>query len=216
LTVVPLLLGPQAAPSATCVSSWGTSSAVSSFARALAQATGYLGHDTSSITPGLVINVDGATPVSWGCLTTISEALTFEGSGGTVYTDTDVDVLPPPPLGSELLLQQTFGKLAPGIILNIDAINSDGLHGFLLLGAGSAASVKMVRSSISQAAAATAAVVWIGGIATVSSSLISEAEPGLHLGSGLSPGPRSLPPLWAWLAICPGRHLPAPPSRPLP
>jgi hypothetical protein len=54
LTMVPLLLGPQAARAATytvSASTWGTSTAVNSFAWALAQANGNLGHDTISITP---------------------------------------------------------------------------------------------------------------------------------------------------------------------
>jgi hypothetical protein len=267
LTMVPLLLGPQAARAAiytVSASTWGTSTAVNSFAWALAQANGNLGHDTISITPGLAINVDGATAVSDDWLTTISEALTIEGngatlvgnpsfmsSGGTVYTKTNVDAFRPP-LGSDILLQQafSFGKLASGISLNIDSLNSDGLNGFLQLGAGSTASLSnatarnsvnygvsarsvfdslddstlnlsqvalerinqaldsigpawegaisgtnatlnMVRSSISQAAAAAGAVVWSGGVANVVSSLISESG-GLSVRDDNQPGVMNL------------------------
>jgi len=64
-------------------SNWGTSATTNSFAWALTQANGNLEADTISITPGLAINVDGATaPGGW--LTTISEALTIQGNGATL------------------------------------------------------------------------------------------------------------------------------------
>jgi hypothetical protein len=87
LTVLPLWLGPEAARAATYTvsdSNWGTSTTTNSFAWALAQANGNLEADTISITPGLAINVDGATEISGGWLTTISEALTIEGNGATL------------------------------------------------------------------------------------------------------------------------------------
>ena len=134
-------------------SNWGASTTTNSFAWALAQANGSLEADTISITPGLAINVDGATAISGGWLTTISGALTIQGngatlvgnpsfvsSGGTLYTKTNVDVFRP---GFDILTQQafSFGKLAPGVSLSINALNSDGLNGFLQLGEGSTASL---------------------------------------------------------------------------
>jgi hypothetical protein len=252
LAALPLLLGAQPAGAATYTvsdSNWGTTTTTNSFAWALAQANNNLGADTISITPGLAINVDGATPISGGWLTTISEALTIQGngaslignptfvsSGGTTYTKTNVDAFRPPPLGTDILTQQafSFGKLAPGVSLSIHALNTDGLNGFLQLGEGSSASLSgttsrnsvsygvvarsvfealagstlnlsqvvleninpaldsigpawsgaisganatlnMVRSSISQAAAAAGAVVWSGGVANVVSSLINDS-----------------------------------------
>lgn len=264
IAALPLLLACPAARAATYTVSetaWGTSSTVNSFAWALAQANGNLGHDTISISPGLAINVDGATALSGGWLTTIDEALTIQGqgatlvgnptfvtSGGSTYTKINVDVFQPLPLGTDILTQQafSFGKLAPGVALSIVGLNSDGLNGYLQLGAGSTASISastarnsvsygvmarsvfealvgstlnlsevvlerinpaldslgpawsgaiaganatlnMVRSSISQAAAAAGAVVWSGGVANVVSSLISESG-GLSVRDDDQPG----------------------------
>jgi hypothetical protein len=254
LAALPVVLAGQAARAATYTvseSNWGTSTTANSFAWALAQANGNLGHDTISITPGLAINVDAATPVTGDWLTTISDSLTIEGHGATLvgnpsfvtdsdhpitYTKINVGVYKPSPYGTDVLAQQafSFAKLADGVSLNIDALNSDGLNGFLQLGAGSTASISastarnsvsygvmarsvfealdgsslnlsevvlkrinpaldsigpawsgaiagvnatlnMVRSSISQAAAAAGALVWSGGTANVISSLISES-----------------------------------------
>ena len=244
-------------------SNWGTNATTNSFAWALAQANNNFGADTISVTPGLAINVDAATEISGGWLTTISEALTIQGngatlvgnpsfvsSGGTLYTKTNVDVFRP---GFDTLTQQafSFGKLAPGVVLRIDALNSDGLNGFLQLGEGSTASLRdttarnsvsygqqvprsvfeakdnstlnlsqvvleninpelfgigpawagaisgvnatlnMVRSSISQAAAAVGAVVWSGGVANVVSSLISDSG-GLSVSDDTQPGVMNL------------------------
>ncbi|MFN5161983.1 MAG: hypothetical protein ACK5IA_08915 [Cyanobacteriota bacterium] len=262
---MPLLLGGRPASAATYTvseSDWGTSATANSFAWALAQANGNLGHDTISVTPGLAINVDGATAGPGGWLTTISDTLTIEGrgatlignpsfvsSGGTTYTKTNVDAFTPPPLGSDILTQQafSFGRLDPGVSLTVNALNSDGLNGFLQLGEGSTTSVSqasirnsvsygvqvprsvfealasstlnlrqvvleninpaldsigpawsgaiagtnatlnMVRSSISRAAAAAGAVVWSGGTANVVSSLISESG-GLSVRNDTQPG----------------------------
>lgn len=171
---LPLLLAGQAARAATYMVSdanWGTSGTVNSFAWALAQANGNLGPDTITIQPGLAINVDGATAATGGWLTTISGALTIQGngatligdpkflsSGGTIYTKTNVDTFLPPPLGTDILLQQavSFGKLADGVSLNIDALNTDGLNGYLQLGAGSTASINnaSARNSVSYGVAA--------------------------------------------------------------
>jgi hypothetical protein len=143
-------------------SNWGTSATTNSFAWALTQANGNLEADTISITPGLAINVDDATEISGGWLTTISNALTIQGngatlvgnpsfvsSGGTLYTKTNFDVFRP---GSDTLTQQafSFGKVDPGVSLRIDGLNSDGLNGFLQLGAGSTASLSnaTVRNSV--------------------------------------------------------------------
>lgn len=144
---MPLLLGARTARAATYTvseSDWGTSATANSFAWALDQANGNLGADTISIVPGLAINVDAATPISGGWLTTISEALTIHGngatlvgnpsfvsSGGTLYTKTNVDAFRPPPLGSDLLTQEafSFGKLAPGVSLSINGLNSDARPG---------------------------------------------------------------------------------------
>ena len=244
-------------------SNWGTNATTNSFAWALAQANNNFGADTISVTPGLAINVDAATEISGGWLTTISEALTIQGngatlvgnpsfvsSGGTLYTKTNVDIFRP---GFDTLTQQafSFGKLAPGVVLRIDALNSDGLNGFLQLGEGSTASLSdttarnsvsygqqvprsvfeakdnstlnlsqvvleninpelfgigpawagaisgvnatlnMVRSSISQAAAAVGAVVWSGGVANVVSSLISDSG-GLSVSDDTQPGVMNL------------------------
>lgn len=244
-------------------SNWGTNATTNSFAWALAQANNNFGADTISVTPGLAINVDAATEISGGWLTTISEALTIQGngatlvgnpsfvsSGGTLYTKTNIDVFRP---GFDTLTQQafSFGKLAPGVVLRIDALNSDGLNGFLQLGEGSTASLRdttarnsvsygqqvprsvfeakdnstlnlsqvvleninpelfgigpawagaisgvnatlnMVRSSISQAAAAVGAVVWSGGVANVVSSLISDSG-GLSVSDDTQPGVMNL------------------------
>jgi hypothetical protein len=246
---------------------WGTSTTTNSFAWALALANGNLGADTISITPGLAINVDAATEISGGWLTTISEGLTIEGNGATlvgtpsfvgnggatVYDKYNVDVFRPSPLGNDILTQPafSFGKLAPGVSLSINALNSDGLNGYLQLGEGSTASLSnatarnsvsygqqvprsvfeakanstlnlsqvalerinpelfgvgpawagaisgvnatlnMVRSSISQAAAAVGAVVWSGGVANVVSSLISESG-GLSVSDDSQPGVMNL------------------------
>jgi hypothetical protein len=113
IAALPLVLAGPAAHAATYTVSdpnWGTSSTVNSFAWALAQANGNLGPDTISIQPGLAINVDGATAVTGGWLTTISEALTIQGngatlvgnptfvsSGGTIYDKYNVDVFLPGP-----------------------------------------------------------------------------------------------------------------------
>jgi hypothetical protein len=244
-------------------SNWGTNATTNSFAWALAQANNNFGADTISVTPGLAINVDADTEISGGWLTTISEALTIQGngatlvgnpsfvsSGGTLYTKTNIDVFRP---GFDTLTQQafSFGKLAPGVVLRIDALNSDGLNGFLQLGEGSTASLRdttarnsvsygqqvprsvfeakdnstlnlsqvvleninpelfgigpawagaisgvnatlnMVRSSISQAAAAVGAVVWSGGVANVVSSLISDSG-GLSVSDDTQPGVMNL------------------------
>jgi hypothetical protein len=244
-------------------SNWGTNATTNSFAWALAQANNNFGADTISVTPGLAINVDAATEISGGWLTTISEALTIQGngatlvgnpsfvsSGGTLYTKTNVDVFRP---GFDTLTQQafSFGKLDQGVSLNIHALNSDGLNGFLQLGEGSTASLRdttarnsvsygqqvprsvfeakdnstlnlsqvvleninpvlfgigpawagaisgvnatlnMVRSSISQAAAAVGAVVWSGGVANVVSSLISDSG-GLSVSDDTQPGVMNL------------------------
>ena len=133
-------------------SNWGTSATPNSFAWALAQANGNLGHDTIRITPGLGINVDGATAGTGGWLTTISDALTIEGhgatlignpsfvsSGGTLYDKYNVDVYRP---GFDILTQKafSFGRVDPGISLSIHALNSDGLNGYLQLGDGSTVS----------------------------------------------------------------------------
>ena len=166
VAALPLLLVALPARATTYTvseTSWGTSSTVNSFAWALAQANGNLGHDTISVSPGLGINVDGATAEPGGWLTTISDALTIEGhgatlignpkflsSGGTVYTKTNVDAFQPP---NDILLQQafSFGKLAPGVSLNLTALNSDGLNGFLQLREGSTASLSQAtaRNSVS-------------------------------------------------------------------
>jgi len=169
LVTLPLLLPGQAARAATYTvseSNWGTSTLINSFAWALAQANGSLGADTISITPGLAINVDGATADTKGWLTTISDALSIEGngatmvgnpsfvsSGGTVYTKYNVDVFRPEPAGTDVLSQKafSFAKLAPGVSLSIQALNSDGLNGFLQLGEGSTASLSdaTARNSVS-------------------------------------------------------------------
>ena len=169
IAALPLVLAGPAARAATYTVSdpnWGTSSTVNSFAWALAQANGNLGPDTISIQPGLAINVDGATAISGGWLTTISEALTIQGNGATLvgdpkflgngvtlYTKTNVDTFLPPPLGTDIILQQafSFGRLADGVSLTIDALNTDGLNGYLQLGAGSTASLSGVtaRNSVS-------------------------------------------------------------------
>lgn len=140
----------------------------------------------------------------------------------------------------------SFAKLAPGISITINALNSDGLNGYLQLGEGSSASLSeitarnslsygavarsvldamagstlnlrqvaleninpaldsigpawsgaisganatlnMVRSSISQAAAAAGAVVSSGGVANVGSSLISDSG-GLSVRDDSQPG----------------------------
>ena len=251
LAALPLLLGAQPAGAATYTvsdSNWGTSTTINSFAWALAQANGTLEADTISITPGLAINVDGATEISnEGWLTTISKDLTIQGngatlvgnpsfvsSGGTLYDKYNVDVYRS---GFDTMEQEafSFGKLNQGISLTIHALNTDGLNGYLQLGDGSTASLSnatarnsvsygqqvprsvfeakdnsilnlsqvarerinpellgigpawagaisgvnatlnMVRSSISQAAAAVGAVVWSGGEANVVSSLISQS-----------------------------------------
>ncbi len=110
--------------------------------------------------------MDAATPGAGGWLTTISDSLTVEGNGATLvghpsflsssgilYTKTNVDTFLPPPLGTDILIQQafSFGKLTPGSSVSIQALNSDGLNGYLQLGAGSTASVSLstARNSVS-------------------------------------------------------------------
>jgi len=169
IAVLPFLLACQSARAATYTVSdanWGTSTTVNSFAWALAQANDNLAHDTISISPGLAINIDGATAGPGGWLTTISDALTIEGHGatlignpsflsstGTVYTKNNVDAFLPPPLGTDILLKQafSFGKLASGVSLSIDGLNTDGLNGYLQLGEGSTASLRnaSARNSVS-------------------------------------------------------------------
>ena len=107
--------------------------------------------------------MDGATEEPGGWLTTISEALTIQGNGatlvgnpsfvstgGTLYTKYNVDVFRP---GFDILTQPafSFSKLNPGISLNINALNSDGLNGYLQLGDGSTASLSdaTARNSVS-------------------------------------------------------------------
>ena len=165
-----MLLGTQSVRAATYTvsdSNWGTSATTNSFAWALAQANGNLEADTISITPGLAIHVDDAKAEAGGWLTTISEELTIQGNGATlvgnpsfitdsnppiIYTKTKVDAFNPRPLGTDILLQQafSFGKVSPGVSLSIDGLNSDGLNGFLELGAGSTASLSnaTVRNSV--------------------------------------------------------------------
>lgn len=261
VAALPLLLGTRPVRAATYTVSdvnWGTSTTTNSFAWALAQANGNPGADTISITPGLAINVDGGTAISPGWLATINDQLTIEGhgatlvgdpkflsSGGTVYDKYNVDVYRK---DFDTILQQafSFAKLAPGVSLSINALNSDGLNGYLQLGEGSTASLSnamarnsvsygvtahsvfeanldstlnlsqvglerinpdlfgvgpawagaisgenatlnMVRSSISQAAAAVGAVVWSGGVANVVSSLISDSG-GLSVSDDTQPG----------------------------
>lgn len=166
LAALPLLLGASPVRAATYTvseTSWGTSATANSFAWALAQANSNLGADTIRISPGLEIDVDDATDEPGGWLTTISDTLTIQGngatlvgnpsfvsSGGTVYDKMNVDVFRP---GFDILTQQafSFGKLAPGVSLNIHALNSDGLNGFLQLGEGSTASLNKstARNSVS-------------------------------------------------------------------
>jgi hypothetical protein len=166
LAALPLLLGvPQvrAATYTVSESNWGDSTTINSFAWALAQANGNLGADTISITRDLAINVDGATQISGGWLTTIDDALTIQGngatlvgnpsfvsSGGTLYTKTNVDVFR---TGFDTLIQQafSFGMLEPGVSLTINALNSDGLNGYLQLGNGSTVSLSnaTARNSVS-------------------------------------------------------------------
>ena len=164
---MPLLLGTQPAGAATFTvsdSNWGTSTTPNSFAWALAQANGNFEADTISITPGLAIHVDDATPITGGWLTTISEDLSIQGNGATlvgnpsfvasggvtIYDKINIGVFRP---SFDILTQQafSFGKLAPGVVLRIDALNSDGLNGFLQLGEGSTASLINVtaRNSVS-------------------------------------------------------------------
>lgn len=81
------MLGAQPAGAATYTvneANWGNSAITNSFAWALGQANGNPGADTISIKPGLEINVDAATPISGGWLTTISDALTIQGNGATL------------------------------------------------------------------------------------------------------------------------------------
>jgi hypothetical protein len=157
---------PLAGHSATFVVSapdWGTTSQVNSFAWALDQANSNLGADTISISPSLAINVDAAPEEPGGWLTTISDTLTIQGngatlvgnpsfvsSGGTIYDKINVDVFRP---GFDILTQPafSFGKLEPGVSLSIDALNSNGLNGFLQLGEGSTASLSnaTARNSVS-------------------------------------------------------------------
>jgi hypothetical protein len=142
---------------------WGTSTTTNSFAWALAQANGNLGADTISIKPGLAINVDTATEISGGWLTTISEALTIQGNGATLvgnpsfvgsnaveYTKYNVGVFRP---GVDIPGQPafSFGKLEPGVSVSIHALNTDGLNGYLQLGDGSTASLSnaTARNSVS-------------------------------------------------------------------
>jgi hypothetical protein len=164
---LPLLLGTQPVRAATYSvndPNWGTSTTTNSFAWALAQANGNPGPDTISITPGLAINVDGATDIiSGGWLTTINNDLTIEGNGATLvgdpsfvgsnsveYTKYNVDVFRP---SSDFLAQQafSFAKLEPGVSLTISALNTDGLNGYLQLGEGSTASLSdaTARNSVS-------------------------------------------------------------------
>jgi hypothetical protein len=158
---------PLAGHSATftvSASDWGTTTQVNSFAWALDQANSTPGADTISITPGLAINVDNATEISGGWLTTISEALTIEGNSatlvgnpsfvssgasGTIYDKNNVDVVRP----GDIVTQQafSFARVDPGISLNIHALNSDGLNGYLQLGNGSTAGLSdaTARNSVS-------------------------------------------------------------------
>ena len=208
VAALPLLLGVPAVRAATYTvseSAWGTSGTVNSFAWALAQANGNLGPDTIRISPGLAINVDGATAGPGGWLATIDEALTIEGQGatlvgnpsflsssGTVYTKTKVDVFLPPPLGTDILLQQafSFGKLAPGVGLSINALNSDGLNGFLQLGAGSTASLRdaSVRNAVSYGVAARSAFDALAGSTLNLSQVVLD---------NINPALDSLGPAWS-------------------
>jgi hypothetical protein len=160
------MLGAQPAGAATYTVSeanWGTSAITNSFAWALDQANGNSGADTIRITPGLAINVDGATAISGGWLTTISDHLTIEGhgatlvgdpkflsSGGTVYDKFNVGVFRP---NFDTPVQEafSFGRVDPGVSLSIHALNSDGLNGYLQLGEGSTASLSnaTARNSVS-------------------------------------------------------------------
>jgi len=145
-------------------SSWGNSGVANSFAWALDQANANLGADAINITPGLSINVDAAADINGGWLTIISDDLTIEGNGATLVgnpsflasgstipnTKYNVDVYRP---GLDYMIQPafSFGKLNPGVSLNVDALNSDGLNGYLQLGEGSTASLSNVtaRNSVS-------------------------------------------------------------------
>jgi len=146
------MLGAQPAGAATYTVSeanWGTSAITNSFAWALDQANGNSGADTIRITPDLAINVDGATAISGGWLTTISDHLTIEGhgatlvgdpkflsSGGTVYDKFNVGVFRPD-FDTPVQEAFSFGRVDPGVPLSIHALNSDGLNGYLQLGEGS-------------------------------------------------------------------------------
>lgn len=197
---LPLFIGSQAAQAATYTvnqNTWGTSGTVNSFAWALAQANGNLGADTISISPGLAIDVDGATAGPGGWLTTIDESLTIQGHGATLignpsflssngntYTKTNVDVFLPPPFGTDILLQKafSFGKLAPGVSLSISALNSDGLNGFLQLEAGSTASVSnaTVRNAVSYGVSARSVFdALVGSTLNLSRVVLDNINPAL-------------------------------------
>jgi hypothetical protein len=260
LAGLPLLLGtrPVRADSITYYvtnSNWGEYYELGTFAYALSQSNANPGRDTIIITPGLAINVDLA-PDTGGWLTTISDydGVNIEGNGATLvgnpsfrssddilYTKTNVGVM----TDGDRLNQRafSFAKVSRGVSVNIDALNTDGLNGYLQLDEGLTrgstivpttaslsnatsrnsvsygvdassvfqaftnstlnlsqvvleninpaldsigpawsgaisgvnATLNMVRSSISQVAAAAGAVVWSGGVANVVSSLISES-----------------------------------------
>lgn len=149
---------------------WGTAAQTQSFAWALAQANSNPGLDTIRISPGLQINVDGATPGPGLWLAGVSDALAIEGNGatlvgnpsflassGTVYTKTNVDVFTPAPGGTDILLQQafSFAKVDPGVSLSIERLGIDGLNGFVQLGNGGTATLAnaSARNTVSYGAA---------------------------------------------------------------
>jgi hypothetical protein len=149
---------------------WGTAAQSQSFAWALAQANVNPGLDTIRISPGLQIDVDGATPGAGLWLAGVSDALAIEGNGatlvgnpsflassGTVYTKTNVDVFTPAPGGTDILLQQafSFAKVDPGVSLSIERLGIDGLNGFVQLGNGGSATIAnaSARNTVSYGAA---------------------------------------------------------------
>lgn len=202
---LPLLLGTRpvrAAAFTVSNTNWGTTATTNSLAWALAQANDNPRADTISITPGLAINVDGATAVTLGWLATINDQLTIEGhgatlvgdpkflsSGGTVYDKYNVDIFRN---DFDTMLQPafSFAKLAPGVSLSINALHSDGLNGYLQLGEGSTASRNNAKARNSVSYGVTAHAVFEANL----NSTLNLSQVGLER---LNPDLFGVGPAWA-------------------
>jgi hypothetical protein len=161
LTAVGAITGPARADTfSVTLGSWGTASAAGTLAWAIDQANNSSSSgNVISISPNLLIDVDGATPIDASLdLARFTRSVTIQGhgatlvgnptfitSGGQTITKTNPDAfnandVPVTPSFSFAKIG-TFGQDNSGIRVVIDGLNADGLNRFALVEAGAGLSV---------------------------------------------------------------------------